>query len=155
MLRVVLVLFSGYVCWPPTRRSPGSSRVCLFGGRCYFNPEGFPGPLDTLSLMPCPVLPSLQASCPCPRLCLEEAASSPVAAWVPTALGAGHRRDNQSNLQPHPLSSELRGRVGEPWVEEMSQDGCRGGWKLGCVSACSRKRAPSPCNPLSEAWAPV
>ena len=48
--------------------------------------------------------------------------------------------------------------MGEPWVEEMSQDGCSG-WqamKPGYVSASSGRCVhPPPLHPSSGAWAPV
>lgn len=63
--------------------------------------------------MPCPVLPSLQASCPCLSLCIEEAASLPVAVWVLTAIGVGPV-EGQS-VQPPALIFELSAK-GDGWV---------------------------------------
>lgn len=72
------------------------------------DPSRISSALGLLSLLPFPALLSLQVSCPWTSFCFEEVASFPLAVWVRITFGAGPRKDNQCNFQPHALRSEPR-----------------------------------------------
>lgn len=95
------VLFSGYVCQPPTECSSGFLRVCPSGWQVIV----FPASIEVLlCLLPCCVLPSLQASLPCSFLCLRKLLL-PIWLWVPTAFWAGSEEGR--HIRPPAPSSRV------------------------------------------------